>query len=1394
MTFAPPTPTSKELKFYEYFEGKLKCFGKENNNFLRLFQTLRQHFDDELSTETEKRTRDTLGHDTIGHGTLGHDTLGQHDKLCISNKFILLITKILADFNLESGCGSDASLEMIFSLLFLLNQCVEYDLVSRRDENEGEKTNSLSVQNTLKILFFDPNLSENLSENEAKTTAQDGSTTTSRTGSRRNNLDHLLNILKMASNSASSATNSSTLITQIIKQSSILFRHLLIIHNSSSTSTTTTTSVSLERALLIITKNAFSSHTPKVRKVSVEVMKIVLESLAPPLLTHPLTTSCCDLMSGSFAAILADSNEAGALDLMGSLRILLPIFVKQSSVCMRPLYSICENILQVLTKSTSPLSRNLAFSLLALAVPQAPIDLVQAITAAISPLRPWKGESKPWLRLCGTCCARLAPSSTAYTHVFHLILTHYLLEGEPDVVLDADVVATLGGIVRVASCAAERTEMETWVRQALADPLLAEKWGSLLTLTTYIFEGCEDCREYDALLQLVMGLRDDPAYASAFPFKKECEEAIQSAIRGLGCAAFTQVVPFAIDAESGYVDGGVRRPYLLTSMYEALTDSKSTMGTRNRQMLSFLSDSMYPLMQRLYKKTREGKSELEVKLYETMLDQCWALHPYIITPGHVGDPRETACDFETAWPRVVPVLGGVLGGSIEWTSPSTLKSVLKSVTFVVSSNQPCVFPYTARFLAALANMYLTPPSLQECRNKGTTLQVAHERQMQALEAPLVLVLSKCAPDMVVNYFLTLIKQSLANTAHSACMDLIMLFLPHLVQESGNEKWQESPLALLLRVLLNMVESDDATTQKKAYKCLVKLVAHPVDPLVQMGPQGVAELIETVCADSVLAKVSSGAVKNRVTLFAAIVAHRPETTVSAGATSIQQSNTGGGASLSGFIEMCLPEVMLATKEANEKTRDAAYVCVIGFAHYMVDLRGETQLRDFLHMVTAGLGGESPHMQSAAIATLGRLFFEFFQHLEDGVCGELLETVLVAMSFRNREVTKAALGFVKVCVVCMPLERLAGYLGEIVKAILLYTHRVHKAHFKSKTRHLFERLIRKFGYERIDNLVPGDDKKLIMNIKKRREAAARRKIAGVEGEGAGGGNGNGTGKAGFEEAFHDSGSELGSDDEEKYIPKDYRNETLVSKKNKKKGAKTVIREGEGDDVVDFLDQKVISQVSHQFTGLRTTTSDPRTKTAKDGADFKTGAHGRMIIDESNSEDDDNGANVVNVKRPKEEISEDYYKQSLASEVSFTRTADGRVKFVKRKRGDAVEDGAATTFENGAADTQVGRRWHAGFKRSKKDEKEAVNANANVNEMLGRQYKAKKAKGDVKKAGMPDPYAYIPLSGKIVGNMNKSTKLDSQLKGVLKASASTKASTKASSSIKSKSSRINKKHNKK
>jgi ribosomal RNA-processing protein 12 len=162
-------------------------------------------------------------------------------------------------------------------------------------------------------------------------------------------------------------------------------------------------------------------------------------------------------------------------------------------------------------------------------------------------------------------------------------------------------------------------------------------------------------------------------------------------------------------------------------------------------------------------------------------------------------------------------------------------------------------------------------------------------------------------------------------------------------------------------------------------------------------------------------------------------------------------------------------------------------------------------------------------------------------------------------------------------------------------------------------------------------------------------------------------------------------------------------------------TIIREDE--EVVDFLDRNVVSQIAHSSSKL-----SKKSKTAK--SEFPTNNDGMLVFDQDDSDQE--------MAQP--EISEDYYKKSLASEVSFTRGADGRVKFLKRKR---QEDDLAHD-----ADKEIGKRWHSAKDKHSKPE--------NFSRMLGSEYKSKKAKGDVKRAGMADPHAFIPLSGKIVGNM--------------------------------------------
>lgn len=97
-------------------------------------------------------------------------------------------------------------------------------------------------------------------------------------------------------------------------------------------------------------------------------------------------------------------------------------------------------------------------------------------------------------------------------------------------------------------------------------------------------------------------------------------------------------------------------------------------------------------------------------------------------------------------------------------------------------------------------------------------------------------------------------------------------------------------------------------------------------------------------------------------------------------------------------------------------------------------------------------------------------------------------------KNREIIKSALGFIKVATVALPRSTVEPHLPVLVPALLGWVHD-HKNHFKSKTVHIFERMMRKFGAELIlQNAPVGGERKVLEGIKKRKEKAKRKKAAG------------------------------------------------------------------------------------------------------------------------------------------------------------------------------------------------------------------------------------------------------------------------------------------------------------
>ena len=93
----------------------------------------------------------------------------------------------------------------------------------------------------------------------------------------------------------------------------------------------------------------------------------------------------------------------------------------------------------------------------------------------------------------------------------------------------------------------------------------------------------------------------------------------------------------------------------------------------------------------------------------------------------------------------------------------------------------------------------------------------------------------------------------------------------------------------------------------------------------------------------------------------------------------------------MIAAILPEAVIATKEANEKAREAAYDLLISMGkkmqlggtvkNAMIDGMDENMedasasIEQYFLMVSAGLAGSSQHMISATITALSRMLYDF-----------------------------------------------------------------------------------------------------------------------------------------------------------------------------------------------------------------------------------------------------------------------------------------------------------------------------------------------------------------------------------------------------------------------------------
>ncbi|WOK99110.1 RRP12-like protein [Canna indica] len=178
-------------------------------------------------------------------------------------------------------------------------------------------------------------------------------------------------------------------------------------------------------------------------------------------------------------------------------------------------------------------------------------------------------------------------------------------------------------------------------------------------------------------------------------------------------------------------------------------------------------------------------------------------------------------------------------------------------------------------------------------------------------------------------------------------------------------------------------------------------------------------------------------------------------------------------------LILNEIILALK-SKKASRKMAYDILLAISSSLKNCHSEnaqSDLQRLFVMVMGYLSSSSPHIVSGAISALSLLIYndaEFCLAVPN-----LIPSVLVLLQNKSNEVIKAALGFVKVLVSSLNSNKLINLVPDVLNGILPWSA-ISRNHFRSKVAVVLEILIRKCGFEAIDNSTPRKYKDFFKSI--------------------------------------------------------------------------------------------------------------------------------------------------------------------------------------------------------------------------------------------------------------------------------------------------------------------------
>lgn len=749
-------------------------------------------------------------------------------------------------------------------------------------------------------------------------------------------------------------------------------------------------------------------------------------------------------------------------------------------------------------------------------------------------------------------------------------------------------------------------------------------WMEVFTTLTALFDALR-WRGDPFLLPIVKAIGELRSH-DGFQGKKEADHVLGEAIRNLGPAAVLAVLPLNLVKPRSDQPG---RAWLLPLLRDHVSNTH----------LAHFKSELVPLSEAMYQRILDhGTAEktTDIKIFETVVQQVWAT-----LPGY--------CDLPLDLQVAVDQPFAELTSNLLYRQAELRVDLCRGLQNLVESNQALLASelsddvllferrmtradaeknirhlgqLAGNFLAVLFNVYsqTLPQSrayILQCINSYLSITPekdlvdTFDRVSKMLEAELPTAdqpLPKKGPRPPSN------GTQLPPTSHTL-LDLVIALSVHLPR---------STFAALFSIASNILTNtailqSDPQLIKKAYKLVPRLATSSAGEDALKARNQELQLLILTTSDS----TPVPARRDRLLAIETLISFLPLTDLH-------------------FIPSILSEVVLACKDSNEKARTAGFDLLIAMANKISNPENPAgtviqnskgshmpenspdapaTLEEVFTMVSAGLAGVAPHMVAASIIALSRLLYEYHAKLANSMKEELVDTVTLFLQSNNREIVRAVLGFVKVMIVVLPIEILEPRMDATVPALMVWS-KENKGRLRAKVKGILERSMRRFGSDKIEAWVGADNRKMVINIRKRRERSRRqKKAAGDEEEWDEDGDVHAGKKYDneFDEALYgsseDSDSEIqgGSDDDDN--DDGTTSAPVAFKKVAGRRREQYIRQDDEDDEpLDLLDPKSMASISSRKLGrLKDVRGHKKTKA-------RYNEDGKLVFGGGNGGDDD------------------------------------------------------------------------------------------------------------------------------------------------------------------------------